>query len=312
MQSTHSRCTTMTQPDEEKPEESIDEPMDDLLDAERRPLLKALGAGVTVSVGSGIAAARSDATADSSGAVDTGSDAAALDPQYGFATPDADTVPEGLAPDHIVALHTDMPADPEDPDRPPFFHFEPSGIHVDPGDVVQFTATAPDHTITAYHPAQGFQRRVPDGVPPFSSPVLNVGGAWLYAFPKPGIYDVYCASHHVFGMSMRLVVGDLPAESVPDYEETFEGSDDPPLLPPFSPAFLEHELNTISATNEDCDWPWLTPQEVLDAPALDPMRIQKRGTVSFGDVLADIDRFAEVWPLHDDTDDAASADESSH
>ncbi len=311
MQSKHSRCTRMTPPDEERPEESLDESMDRLLDAGRRPLLKALGAGVTVSVGSGVAAARSDAAADSSGAGDTGSDAAALDPQYGFATPDADTVPEELAPDHIVDLHSDMPADPANPDRPPFFHFEPSGIHVAPGDVVQFTATAPDHTITAYHPAQGFQRRVPDGVPPFSSPVLNVGGAWLYEFANPGVYDVYCGSHHVFGMSMRLVVGDLAAESVPDYEETFEGSDDPPLLPPFSPAFLEHELNAISDANEDCDWPWLTPQEVLDAPALDPMGIQERGAVSFVDVLADIDRFAEVGPLHDDTDNGASAVDSS-
>ncbi len=112
-------------------------------------------------------------------------------------------------------------------------------------------------------------------------------------------------------MSMRLVVGDLAAESVPDYEATFEGSDDPPLLPPFSPAFLEHELNAISDANEDCDWPWLTPQEVLDAPALDPMGIQERGAVSFVDVLADIDRFAEVGPLHDDTDNGASAVDSS-
>jgi plastocyanin len=53
------------------------------------------------------------------------------------------------------------------------FHFEPSGLSVQCGDIVQFTYESPNHTISPYHPGQGFQQRVPDGVPPFSSPRVN-------------------------------------------------------------------------------------------------------------------------------------------
>ncbi|WP_226005537.1 cupredoxin domain-containing protein [Natrinema salinisoli] len=289
----------MTSSEAERTGESFHEPTSGYLDGKRRPLLKALGAGIALPLGSGVAAARSGNGSDSDGTADTGPSAGEIDPLYGFATPDADALSDDLSPDHTVELHTDMPENPESPDRPPFFHFEPSGISAETGDVVQFVGESPDHTITAYHPAQGFQQRVPDGVPPFSSPVLSVGSAWLYEFTEPGVYDVYCGPHHVLGMSMRLVVGDLTADDVPDYEDTFEGSDDPPLLAPFSPDFLEHELNAISETNEDCEWPWLTPQEVLDAPVLDPTRIREQGSVSFADALSEIDRFAETGAEHD-------------
>jgi len=251
---------------------------------ERRPILKALGAGAALSLGSGVAAA------------EAGSDGADIDAQYGYATPDGDSVPDEFDPDYEVELHVDLPADLENPERPPLFHFEPTGLAVDPGDVVQFTAVQPDHSVTAYHPGQGFQRRVPEGVPPFSSPVLNAGGAWLYRFDTEGVYDVYCSSHHLLGMVMRLVVGDV--ETTPAYVGTFEGqpaTDDQPLLfAPFSQAFLEGELNAVSDANDDCEWPWVTPVEVLDAPALDPENIQDEETVPFEDVLADIDRFPDV------------------
>jgi len=250
---------------------------------ERRPILKLLGAGAALSLGSGTVAADGDAEGD-------------IDPLYGYATPDADSVPDEFDPDYEVELHVDLPADLENPERPPLFHFEPTGLAVEPGDIVQFTAVQPDHSVTAYHPGIGFQQRVPAGVPPFSSPVLSVGAAWLYQFEEPGIYDIYCGPHHVLGMVMRLVVGDV--ETTPDYVGTFEGqpaTDDQPLLfGPFSQAFLEHELNAVSDVNEGCEWPWVTPEEVLSAPALDPERIQEEETVPFEDVLADIDRFGSL------------------
>ncbi|WP_254766039.1 plastocyanin/azurin family copper-binding protein [Salinilacihabitans rarus] len=295
----------MRSPETERPDDSFDEPITDWFDFERRPLLKSLGAGVALSLGSGLATARGDDHAVSTAPATGGSDAGGIDPQYGFAVPDVEEIPESLVPDHEVELHTEEPEDPENPDRPPFFHFDPVGIHVSAGDVVQFTSLSPDHTITAYHPAQGFQQRVPDGVPPFSSPVLTIGSAWLYEFTEPGVYDVYCGPHHVLGMSMRIVVGDLAADDLPEYADTFEGSDEPPLLAPFSKAFLEHELNATTEGNEDCEWAWLTPQEILDAPALDPATVRDRGTVPFADVLADIDRFADELPDHDEADETA-------
>ena len=45
----------------------------------------------------------------------------------------------------------------------------------------------PDHTVTASHNGRGFQQRVPETVPPFSSPVVEAGGAWLYEFAEPGL-----------------------------------------------------------------------------------------------------------------------------
>lgn len=242
----------------------------------RRPLVKALGIGAALAAGSGTVSA-SDDESDLQ-----------IDPTYGYATPDATTVPDDV-PDHDVELHI---VDPVPEEHGPLFHFEPTGLSVEEGDVVQFTFTTPDHTITAYHPANGFQQRVPDGVPPFSSPVVNVGGAWLYRFEQSGLYDLYCAPHHILGMTMRIVVGELDEADVPDYENTFEGSEDPPLLAPFSKAFLEHELEIFSrpGTNVRSEWVWLTPAEVLDTAALDPATIQEEGAVSFGSVLDDVER----------------------
>ena len=245
----------------------------------RRPLLKALGLGTAPSVWSGVVTAKDDSTD------------ADIDPLYGDARPSADSIPEDV-PDHEVELHI---ADPLPEEHGPLFHFEPSGLSIEGGDIVQFTFTTPDHTITAYHPGHGFQQRVPDGVPPFSSPVINAGGAWLYEFEQEGLYDLYCTPHHILGMTIRLVVGDLDDGDVLEYEDTFEGSEDPPLLPPFSKAMLEHELEAFSkpGNNVRSEWVWLTPQEVLDTEALDPANIQNTGTVAFDEVIDDIDRIEE-------------------
>lgn len=250
---------------------------------DRRFVMKLLGVGTTLSLGTGsVVATQSDPHQPH------------IDPHYGYATPDANEIPKKLEPDHVVELHVTPPNPPEN--QPPMFHFAPSGLSVDAGDIVQFTFTAPDHTVTAYHPAHGFQRRVPPQVPPFSSPVVNAGGAWLYRFEKEGLYDLYCGPHHILGMAMRIVVGDLCEEDIPDYEDTFEGADGPPpLLAPFSKESLEHELQNLTAfidgDNGDCEWVWLTPAEILDTGALDPEKIQEGdGRVSFDEVLDDIDR----------------------
>lgn len=284
---------------ETTPEVSADEGISEWQGVGRRSLLKALGVGAALTVGSGQAAA-TELSLGSRGAVteDDESHQPHIDAHYGYPTPDATDIPADLAPDHEVELHIDLPEDFENPDRPPFFHFEPTGLQVACGDIVQFTLEAPDHTITAYHPGMGFQRRVPENTPPFSSPVLNVDGAWLYEFDGQGVYDLYCGPHHVLGMNMRIVVGDLAEDEVPDYVDTFEGSEDPPLLAPFSKEFLEHELNATSDHNEDCEWSWVTPVEILSADSLTPSNIQNEGSVSFSDVLSDIERFAEFAEQH--------------
>lgn len=257
---------------------------------DRRSVMKVLGVGTGLSLGVGNAAADHDEPHPPH-----------IDSYYGYATPDANDIPKKLEPDHEVELHITFPKPAEG--QPPLFHFEPTGLSVDSGDIVQFTFTAPDHTITPYHPGHGYQRRVPEQVPPFSSPVINVDGAWLYRFETEGLYDLYCGPHRILGMAMRIVVGELCEEDIPDYEDTFERSEGPPpLLAPFSKEELEGELQHLTAfidgDNEDCEWVWLTAREILDADVLDPLEIQDNETVSFDDVLDDIDR-ADIDHSHE-------------
>lgn len=246
----------------------------DRFGVERRPLLKALGIGATLSLGSGMAAGEQDE--------------ARIDPRYGYSAPNVGKIPESLQPDHEVQLMIQPPN--PDAGTPPYFFFEPSGLHVSSGEIVQFTFTTPDHTVTAYHSANGFQRRVPENVPPFSSPIIAGGGAWLYRFDQPGVYDLYCGPHHLLGMVGRLVVGDLSEDELPAYVDTFEGSEDPPILAPYSREMLEGELDAFSDQNKNAEWVWLTPQDVLKTDALNPMQIQDAGAIPFSAVLADLGR----------------------
>lgn len=70
-------------------------------------------------------------------------------------------------------------------------------------------SAAADHTVTTYHELQGKLQRVPDGVEPFSSPMVPVGHTWEYTFTVPGVYDVFCGPHEMYGMVMRIVVGEV-------------------------------------------------------------------------------------------------------
>lgn len=244
----------------------------------RRNLLQLLGAASALPV--------TNATAIAGNLDQTGTECALPECVHpvlgyiGFQLEEADELPEDLRPAHEVELNTDLPemrggeagtGDGSD-DREgaqehgnevggngmpsiPEFYFEPTGLSIEPGDVVQFTLASPDHTVTAYHPDLGRQRRVPEGVPPFSSPVLGGEAFWLYRFDEPGVYDVLCSPHEIFGMVMRIVVGEP--------EEDF-GEPAPP----------------------DRRGPVLTAELVLNDEALAPANIDAEGEVSWAD-LAD-------------------------
>lgn len=96
----------------------------------------------------------------------------------------------------------------------PEFYFEPVGLLIEPGDSVRFVAASPHHTATAYHAEHIKSHRVPDGVEPFSSPIVAIGQDWTYTFTVPGTYDLWCGPHEHYGMAMRIVVGEPggPAE----------------------------------------------------------------------------------------------------
>lgn len=240
---------------------------EDILDAfssYRRDVVKTIGLGAGLAAVGGTAAAQQDGAGTET------------------PTPGDGTNGQGVAETATVhTVQTVISAPPTNPERPADFFYQPTGIHVQPGDVVKYQFVTPDHNVVSYHPAFGMRRRVPTGVDAFSSPLLGwtadsigddqidppgegggdgqAGGeapvpdTWLHAFDTPGVYDVLCSPHETFGMAMRVVVGD-------ETDAPFETSN-PENLP-------EPRVGPVGLAR-------LT----LTDPALEPERIVEEGTV---------------------------------
>jgi len=104
---------------------------------------------------------------------------------------------------------------------------------------------------------------------------------WLYRFDHDGVYDLYCGPHHVLGMVMRVVVGNIAEDEYPAYLET------PERLPPFGEEF-EEILVQFSEETETIEWVFPTLREILTTRALNPARIQDEGTVPYSMVLEEL------------------------
>ncbi|MCH8022336.1 MAG: hypothetical protein IH932_01130 [Thaumarchaeota archaeon] len=176
-----------------------------------------------------------------------------IDPTYGFTGQSGTTPPK--QPDHVVQLLLK----PRPPIPIPEFFFEPTGLFIEPGQTVMFRADTPDHTITSFSSAFGWVSRVPEGVPPFTSPVMAAGTYWLYTFVKEGVYDFYCAPHEIFGMVGRIIVG---SASGPGTSEV--PLPPPPERPPTPPLF--------------------GGALVLRDPALDPDNIISKGIIKWEEI----------------------------
>lgn len=241
----------------------------------RRDVMKALGAGTAVGMLGGVAVAdeHEDETEDEP-------------------TDDPDDSYDDEALEQTVHVVRTLIRESTNPERPADFFYQPTGLHIEPGDVIKFVFETPDHTVTSYHPAFGMQRRVPSGVQPFSSPILGwdlhslpddidmppgeeagptdendatadqEGGprptSWLYPFETPGVYDLECAPHEAFGMVMRVVVGE-------ETETAFETSNPEELPPPRA-------------------GPVELARQVLTDPNLEPDSIVEDGRVEWMDI----------------------------
>lgn len=180
---------------------------------DRRTLMKVFGLGAGVAALGGTA-----------GGV-KGRDAR-IDEVFGASYSADESPPSGLV-DHTVDLrgppesgskvdaHTGFPLvdSPEDGDFAPDteadeFFFEPVGLHVEQGDVVEFEVIEQhEHTASAFAGKFHLPHRIPD-VPGFSSPPIVAEESWLFRFDTPGTYDLVCLPHLPLGMAMRVVVGD--------------------------------------------------------------------------------------------------------
>lgn len=255
---------------------------------DRRGLMKVLSAGAGVAALSGTAAAK-------------GGRDARIDDVFGAPYSTEESPPPGLA-DHVVELHAHSDKDPDgddpedvlgaladfpqlpdgpDPDSEPDeypteFFFDPVGLHVQPGDIVNFSIHSHEHTVTSFHrkylplppnsvldpPLQGTVTRVPDG--PFTSPPLLDEESWLYRFTTEGVYDLLCLPHLGFGMVMRVVVSE---------SEEVGGFEDYGNLP--LSAFLSENTPLYNANL------------VLTDEELDPQNIVDNGPIGWADLTPD-------------------------
>lgn len=122
----------------------------------RRDVLRAVGAGGALAAVGGVRLAQEDDTGDG--------------PGDGAGSDDGTPAPESAGAVHEV-LTLIGPSTNEA--RPADFYYEPTGLHVQPGDVVRLVAATPDHNLTSYHPAFGMQRRMPVDVGPVATPILG-------------------------------------------------------------------------------------------------------------------------------------------
>ena len=165
--------------------------------ASRREVLKyAAGTGAVAGFG-GTAMAQEGDGSDGEGQDDP------VHPAFGFAALSDDVEPP-VDVAEVVSMETESREDRPNPE----FYFDPVGLYVEPGDTVRFSAVSPFHNVMAYHPGFAQTRRVPEDVPPISSPIFAEGGYWLYTFDDPGVYDLYCGPHEFLGMVVRVVVGE--------------------------------------------------------------------------------------------------------
>lgn len=226
---------------------------------DRRGVMKALGVGAGVATLSGTTAGAK------------GGDAR-IDDVFGASYAADESPPPGLV-DHTVELrgppedgaptdaHADFPLvdTPEDGDFEPDtevseFFFDPVGLHVEPGDVVEFRVIEDhEHTTTAFAEKFELPSRIP-GVPGFSSPPIVGEESWLFRFDTDGTYDLVCLPHLFFGMTMRVVVGD--------------GGTDYGGLP-----------NPPGPTD-----PFANAESVLTDPKLDPATVVSEGTIAWSDL----------------------------
>lgn len=200
---------------------------------DRRTLMRVLG------LGAGATALGGTATAGKGGGN-------RIDEIYGATyAADHDTVPSGLV-DHTIDLHihhgdathegfpvgddvrdTDpeqdgFQGDDDDQDDLPETFFDPVGLHVTPGEVVEFTVHGTGlHTVTSFDPKFNEPPflSLPDRVPTdhaFTSPPVAEDDSWLYRFTTKGVYDIFCLPHVSLGMVVRIVVFDPDEDSIDD------------------------------------------------------------------------------------------------
>jgi len=120
------------------------------------------------------------------------------------------------------------------------FYFDPVGLHVEPGDTVEWVNESGQHSTTSYtsdNPRYDGDRRIPSDAESWNSGVFEEAGAtFSYTFEVEGTYDYYCIPHKTLGMVGRIVCG---SGGGPATENAFPESDTPRGVMPSSSTIVE-------------------------------------------------------------------------
>ncbi|WP_284012043.1 cupredoxin domain-containing protein [Halobaculum litoreum] len=246
-----------------------------LSSASRRRLLKIGGAGAVVAGvgGAGLTTAQQEDDDETDG--DDGGDGGdggggsesvlddLVDPTFGY--PLAADESDGVSVERVVdvsevsgeGVHADFPSEPSGDapgafeEVPAEFYFDPVGLAVEPGGLVQFRVRAGLHTVTAFtelaEPALALPRRVPAASEPFTSPPLTPDQSWVYRFEESGVYDYFCFPHLGLGMVARIVVYDPADDDLSD--DAFAVDGDADLFPNDRRVLASEELDPANVVD---------------------------------------------------------------
>ncbi|WP_340105196.1 cupredoxin domain-containing protein [Rhodohalobacter sp. 8-1] len=83
--------------------------------------------------------------------------------------------------------------------------FEPKSIRVKPGETVRFEVKEGMHTVTAYHPDNRRDLRIPKDAPSFDSGILTAGDTWYLNITYSGEYNYFCMPHERMGHVGKII-----------------------------------------------------------------------------------------------------------
>lgn len=90
--------------------------------------------------------------------------------------------------------------------------YAPVGVSVEPGTTIRFVNRSGRHTVTAYHPDNNRELRIPESADSFDSGSLGGDDTFEITLTEPGVYDYFCRPHEGMGHVGRIVVGDVTEE----------------------------------------------------------------------------------------------------
>ncbi len=88
------------------------------------------------------------------------------------------------------------------------YYFNPLGLHIAPGETVQWSSRSEGFSVSAYHPDNdNHELRIPEDAEPFDTGIMPVRSTLEWTFEVEGTYDYYSQRQEVIGMVGRIVVG---------------------------------------------------------------------------------------------------------